>query len=129
LILPGGIEMARQVGPALNISMFDGGLLDNAETIRINNAPGIITTFQNVGSIFAFDPVGDCLYTGQSINDTLQMCIRQVNQSIAVGRFQFLLHNQTIVTLTLPRQDGRRVPRSYTTPKPVTATVRGPQHR
>jgi hypothetical protein len=84
LILPGGIELARQVGPSLNHSMFEGGLLDNAETIRINNAPGIVTTYRNISDI-TFDPVGDCIYAGQAINDTLQMCARQVGQSIAVG--------------------------------------------
>jgi len=68
--------------------MFEGGLLDNAETIRINNAPGIVTTYRNISDI-AFDPVVDCIYAGQSINDTLQMCIRQVdNHSIAVGKVQ-----------------------------------------
>lgn len=90
LVLPGGIELARQVGPSLNLSMFEGGLLDSAETIRINNAPGIVTTYRNASDI-TFDPVGDCLYAGQAINDTLQMCIRQVGQSIAVGKFQHSL--------------------------------------
>ncbi|PMD43061.1 hypothetical protein L207DRAFT_454895, partial [Hyaloscypha variabilis F] len=84
LFLPGGLDLVRQVGPWLNQSMFEGGLLDNAETIRINNAPGIVTTYRNISDI-TFDWVVDCLYTGQSINDTLQMCIRQVDQSIAVG--------------------------------------------
>jgi hypothetical protein len=88
LVLPGGIELARLVSPWLNQSMFEGGLLDNAETIRINNAPGIVTTYRNISDI-AFDPVVDCIYAGQSINDTLQMCIRQVdNHSIAVGKVQ-----------------------------------------
>ena len=51
LVLPGGIELARLVSPWLNQSMFEGGLLDNAETIRINNAPGIVTTYRNISDI------------------------------------------------------------------------------
>jgi hypothetical protein len=103
LVLPGGIELARQVSPWLNQSMFEGGVLDNAETIRINNAPGIVTTYRNISDI-TFDPIVDCIYAGQSINDTLQMCIRQVNQSIAVGKVQNSppYTNLWIIWLTCP---------------------------
>jgi hypothetical protein len=126
LVLPGGIELARQVGPWLNQTMFEEGLLDNAETIRINHAPGIVTTYRNISDI-TFDPVVDCIYPGQSINDTLQMCIRQVNQSIAVGVVQNSspYTDLQIVWLTSPRQDRQGVPKNWTTTTLVISTVLG----
>jgi hypothetical protein len=84
-LLPGGLELARQFAPSLNYSIFYGGVLDSAESIRINNAPGIITTFQTPETEPIFDPVVECVYGGKAINDSLQICVRQVNHSIAVG--------------------------------------------
>ncbi|KAL2272190.1 hypothetical protein FJTKL_07434 [Diaporthe vaccinii] len=88
LILPGGIEMARQFNSSLNYTIFDNGLLDNAETVRIENAPGLILTFEALRSDFLFNPdsiSGDCVFGGQMINNTLQFCVKQANQSLAVG--------------------------------------------
>jgi hypothetical protein len=84
-LLPGGLELARQVAPTLNYSIFHGGVLDGAESIRIHNAPGLISTFQTPEAELTFDPVVECVYGGKAINDSLQICVRQVDQSIAVG--------------------------------------------
>ena len=75
----------RQFGPFLNYSIFYGGVLDGAESVRIDNAPGMITTFQTPETELTFDPVVECIYGGKAINDSLQICMRQVDHSIAVG--------------------------------------------
>ena len=84
-LLPGGLELVRQFGPFLNYSIFYGGVLDGAESVRIDNAPGMITTFQTPETELTFDPVVECIYGGKAINDSLQICMRQVDHSIAVG--------------------------------------------
>lgn len=88
LILPGGIEIARQFNSSLNYTIFDDGLLNNSSTIRIENAPGLILTFDTLQDDFLFNPdtsSGDCVFAGESINDTLQFCVKQINHSLAVG--------------------------------------------
>lgn len=90
LILPGGIEMARQYNSSLNYTIFDGGLLNDTETVRIENAPGMILTFEALGSDFLFNPdsiSGDCVFGGEMINTTIQLCIKQVEHSLAVGTY------------------------------------------
>ncbi|KIM95435.1 hypothetical protein OIDMADRAFT_134537 [Oidiodendron maius Zn] len=84
-LLPGGLELVRQFGPFLNYSIFYGGVFDGAESVRIDNAPGMITTFQTPETELTFDPVAECIYGGKAINDSLQICMRQVDHSIAVG--------------------------------------------
>lgn len=56
LILPGGFEMARQFNSSLKYTIFDGGLLNDTETVRIENAPGMILTFETLRSDFLFNP-------------------------------------------------------------------------
>lgn len=88
LILPGGIEIARQFNASLNYTIFDGGLLDDATTVRIKNVPGMILTFETLRSDFLFNPDNisdDCVFGGEMINDTLQFCVKQINYSLAVG--------------------------------------------
>jgi hypothetical protein len=88
LILPGGIEIARQFNTSLNYTIFDDGLLNNSTTIRIENAPGLILKFETLEDDFLFNPdsvSGDCVFSGEMINDTLQFCVKQVNDSLAVG--------------------------------------------
>lgn len=90
LILPGGIEIARQYNTSLNYTIFDDGLLNDSTTIRIENAPGLILTFEPLESGFFFNPdstSGDCIFSGESINDTLQFCVKQMNHSLAVGTY------------------------------------------
>lgn len=90
LILPGGIEIVRQFNSSLNYTIFDGGLLDDAKTVRIENAPGMILTFEALGSDFLFNPEntsGDCIFGGEMINNTLQFCVKQAHHSLAVGTY------------------------------------------
>ena len=84
--LPGGLEIARKVQPVLNATILEGGVFNDAEVIRVNDAPGMLLRFDRLES-FPFDPENDCLYYGDVINDTIQVCIADRNQSVAVGTF------------------------------------------
>jgi len=86
--LPGGLELARQsTFPTLNHTMFEGDTFDTVETIRTDDAPAFVLTFQNIDNdSFAVDSQRYCVYAGQSFNDTLQMCVVQAGQEISVGR-------------------------------------------
>jgi hypothetical protein len=83
--LPGGIETARKLGPYLNTTLLEGGVFRGSETIQIHNAPGILLRFDNLPPTFDFDRARECHTYGQHLNDTLQVCIRPVNGSLAVG--------------------------------------------
>lgn len=110
LILPGGIEMARQFNSSLNYTIFSGGLLHDAETVRIENAPGLILTFDTLRSDFLFNPdkvPGDCVFGGEMINNTLQLCIKQMDHSLAVGTYsQISLSEYEFVILRTMRCTG-----------------------
>lgn len=136
VILPGGLELARQVFPSLNHSMFDGDLFDKAETIRIDNAPAFILTFQNStwGGSLTVNPEVDCVFAGQQINDTLQMCVRQDGDGIAVGKSRkqtpltsYTLGEKTSLTEAVTIfQGGRAALKHSTQTTPATAIWRGP---
>ena len=83
--LPGGLETTRQAYSSLNYSIFAGGMLDAAKTIRIENAPGIVITFEDIRG-FEFDWQKECVYPLQPNNDSVQICSRQVDKSILVGK-------------------------------------------
>ncbi|KAK0714139.1 hypothetical protein B0T26DRAFT_784142 [Lasiosphaeria miniovina] len=88
LVLPGGLEMSRQhrpLEPFLNYSIFHDGTFDNAQTILIENAPGFVAEFRSLGESMTFDPVGECVYGAGLINDSLQLCARQMGNSLAAG--------------------------------------------
>jgi hypothetical protein len=85
--LPGGIETARKLGPYLNMTLLEGGVFRDSETIQIHNAPGILLRFDNLPDSFDFDRTRECHTYGQHLNDTLQVCIRQVDGSLAVGTY------------------------------------------
>ena len=83
--LPGGIETARKLGPYLNMTLMEGGIFRGSETIQSRNAPGTPLRFDKRPPGFDFDRTHDCHTYGQHLNDTLQVCIRPVNDSLAVG--------------------------------------------
>jgi hypothetical protein len=85
--LPGGIETARKLGPFLNMTLLEGGVFRDSETIQIHNAPGILLRFDNLPASFDFDRKHECHTYGQQLNDTLQICIKPVNGSLAVGGY------------------------------------------
>jgi hypothetical protein len=85
VFLPGGVESARMVGPRLNSSLLEGGGILKAEAIRIRDANGFHLTYHRLGSNFTFDMDNDCRVYGQQYDDAIQICVRDVNQSIAVG--------------------------------------------
>jgi hypothetical protein len=83
--LPGGIETARKLAPYLNMTLMEGGAFRDSETIQIHHAPGVLLRFDNLPPSFDFDRSRECHSYGAHLNDTLQICIRPVNGSLAVG--------------------------------------------
>jgi len=84
--LPGSIETTRKIAPYLNQTLMEGGFFRNSDTIQIHNAPGVLLRYDTLPSSFDFDRTRECQLYGQHLNDTLQMCIREVNGSLAVGK-------------------------------------------
>ena len=86
IFLPGGVEAARIVSPVLNQSVLSGGLfraVNNADTIRIEHSPGFLLTFHAIEDDFNRDT--ECQIYGQGSNSSIQLCIRSVQGSVAVG--------------------------------------------
>ncbi|KAF5517230.1 hypothetical protein CGCA056_v011198 [Colletotrichum aenigma] len=74
--LPGGMEIARKVGPLLNSTILKGGLFNNTESIMIQGAPGMVARFEPVADGFKFDIEEDCNVYQTPLGDALQMCWR-----------------------------------------------------
>jgi hypothetical protein len=83
--LPGGVANARKISQFLNSTLLEGGLFGNAETIQIRRAPGLLLRFVTLGTDFDFNRENECKLYGLSLNDAIQICIRQSNESLAVG--------------------------------------------
>ncbi|OBR15174.1 hypothetical protein CH63R_00354 [Colletotrichum higginsianum IMI 349063] len=83
--LPGGMEIARKVGPLLNSTILQGGLFNQTETIMIESAPGLVARFDPVPDGFEFDLEQDCSVYQTPLGDALQMCKRQMGDSVAAG--------------------------------------------
>ena len=85
-IMPGGLAIARQYKNHLNESVFFGDVFgDNMDAIRIENATAMIVKFDTPEpSSLVFDTT-ECLYTGQQVKNGLQVCVRQIGNSILVG--------------------------------------------
>jgi hypothetical protein len=89
--LPGGLETARMVSPFLNSTLLAGQVFENSDTIRINNAPGFLLEFDQLNADFDFDRGRECTVYSRKTSDSIQICVRSVNQSLAVGMLFFLL--------------------------------------
>jgi hypothetical protein len=85
IIMPGGMEMARQVKQHLNESVYSGGTFDNSETVRFGTVPGYILRFDKPDSNLTFDLQTDCVYGGEQVNNGIQLCIKQHGPSVDVG--------------------------------------------
>ena len=91
MFLPGGIELARKVQAKVNTTMFKGGAFEGAESIRIYNAPGFAMRFDRLGQDFEFDRQEECTYYGIEDDDIIQICSRDIESSIAVGKWSCFL--------------------------------------
>ena len=85
VLLPGGVESARKLSAVPNETLLAGGVFKNAATIQIHNSPGFLLKYQTLGQDFEFDREKECALYGQQLDDGLQICIREVNGSLAVG--------------------------------------------
>ena len=111
--LPSGIETARRVSGYLNQTLLEGGLFQGGDAIKISNAPGLLD-FMALGSTFSFDLENECHVYGTQMNDSLQLCIRQVDSSIAVGKSRSNNHWRGRVGLNRVlsiQQDGKHAQR------------------
>ena len=89
VLLPGGLEMVRQVSPHLNLTVFHGGIFDNTEAIRVEGSRGLALAYDTLDPGFEFDWDRECIYAGQQmeIPDGVQLCVKQVDRSVVAGKF------------------------------------------
>ncbi|CAG9990788.1 unnamed protein product [Clonostachys byssicola] len=85
LIWPGGLQTVRQISNVLNSSIMHDGIFKNDEAIKIEDAPGFITTFSGLSSNFTFDVEKECALGGQLVDDGIKICVKQVGLDVAVG--------------------------------------------
>jgi hypothetical protein len=85
--LPGGIEIARKVDQYLNSTLLQGGIFNVVDSISVQNASGLAARFSSLEPGFEFDVDSECsaYINPYAVSDGMQMCIRQVNDSIAAG--------------------------------------------
>lgn len=86
VFLPGGLELARVLGPDLNATLLEGGIFDHADAVLVNNAPGIGLHFSSPIDGFTFDLKNDCQLYGTH-NDAAQICITLEDSSLVVGEY------------------------------------------
>jgi hypothetical protein len=86
------MDGVRQVRSSANYSVFNGGYFDDVSAVQIEKAPGFITSFAQLPEDFMFDEV-ECVYGGQFSNDSLKICVRQMDQGVAAGRLTPSIHN------------------------------------
>lgn len=46
IFLPGGLETAKVANPVLNVTLLEGRLFEQAETVQIANAPGYLLKYK-----------------------------------------------------------------------------------
>ncbi|KAG7103368.1 hypothetical protein HYQ45_017525 [Verticillium longisporum] len=87
IFLPGGMEIARKVVPLMNSTILQGGTFNDVDSISIMRAPGLAARFDPLPDDFRFDIEKECAVylTPAGMSDGLQMCIRQVGDSLAAG--------------------------------------------
>jgi hypothetical protein len=87
IYLPGGLEIARKVGPFMNATILQGGVFKGVDAIQIDSAPGLLARFDPLGGGFAFDIEKECkaYVNPEVISDGMQMCLRQLGYSVAAG--------------------------------------------
>lgn len=112
VIMPGGLTIARQAKPFLNESVYFGDVFTDIDTITIHNATGMVLKYETTPPS-VFDIASDCIYTGEQVRNGLQVCVRQIDSSILVGRSGQPLTPETATNCEL--QDGLRVQSQSTT--------------
>ncbi|KAK3386865.1 hypothetical protein B0H63DRAFT_141637 [Podospora didyma] len=84
-LLPGGLELARQVSPNLNLTVFHGGIFNNVEAIRIERSRGVALTYETPVNGSVFNWAQDCMIAGEQMGDGVQLCVRQEGESVIAG--------------------------------------------
>ena len=93
VILPGAIGLAREYGPALNESIYSGDIFANVSAVRVANATGMVVRYDvpSKEGLLGFDVLRDCVYTGEQVDNGLQICFRQLGNSLLAGTLLFEL--------------------------------------
>lgn len=90
LLWPGGLETVRQITdgiPNFKRSIYYNNTFNGVSAVRVNDAPGIVTTFDTIPSDFKFSLAQDCVLGDQFNDDSIKICVKQMGQSLALGRF------------------------------------------
>ncbi|KAK3989060.1 hypothetical protein QBC44DRAFT_328316 [Cladorrhinum sp. PSN332] len=86
VMMPGGLTMARQAKKHLNESIrFSDVFWGNIDTVRIDNGTGMIVKFETPDPSAVVFNTTECVYAGEQVKNGVQVCLRQVNDSILVG--------------------------------------------
>ncbi|KAK4222302.1 hypothetical protein QBC38DRAFT_504132, partial [Podospora fimiseda] len=84
-MMPGGLTMSRQAKEHLNKSIFSDNLFDGkVNTIRIDNGTGMIVKFDTPDPSTLVFNSDECVYTDKQVQNGVQVCIRQLNNSLLV---------------------------------------------
>lgn len=90
VILPGAINLARRYGPALNESIYSVDTFAGTTAVRLMNVTGMVVRYDvPAAEDLVFDLARDCVYTGEQAENGLQMCFRQVGDSMLAGKSFF----------------------------------------
>jgi hypothetical protein len=84
VFLPGGLELARVLGPDMNATLLEGGIFDHTDAVLLNNAPGIGLHFSSPIDGFTFNLKSDCKLYGTD-SDAVQICITPKDSPLVVG--------------------------------------------
>ena len=87
LLMPGGLEMLRQVSPHLNLTVFHGRIFDGTEAISIERSRGMVLSYERMDPDFVFDWDVDCFYGGLQMGDGVQVCVKQDDHSVIAGNY------------------------------------------
>ncbi|KAK4164607.1 hypothetical protein QBC43DRAFT_210198 [Cladorrhinum sp. PSN259] len=86
VMMPGGLTIARQAKQYLNESLLFGGVFaETIDTVRIDNGTGMILKFETPDPSTVVFNSTECVYTGGQVKNGVQVCVRQINDSILVG--------------------------------------------
>ncbi|KAK0639687.1 hypothetical protein B0T16DRAFT_312968, partial [Cercophora newfieldiana] len=91
-LLPGGLEMARQYAPSLNQTLFNGGIFNTTEAIRIDASRGLALSFEHIGPSYEFNWSTECIFPdlvatdgSNERPDRVQLCVHQASDSSVIA--------------------------------------------
>lgn len=85
--LPGGLEMARQYDRSLNLTLFNGGIFNSTDAIRIAASRGLALSFEHLDTGYTFDWSSECVWPSLQSEkpDLVQLCVHQSSPSSVIA--------------------------------------------